>query len=313
MRGNGPGKSCRTGITLMELNDMFPDEQSAREWFESVVWIDERSCPRCDSTDTVETSGTYAMPYWCRGCQNQFSVRIGTVLERSHVSFRQWAFAIYLEMTALKGVSAMKLRRDIGVSYRTAWFMLHRIREAWAHDHGILFSGPVEVDETYVGGKRGNMSLSRRRAFHGSGAVGKEVVVGIKDRETSQVRAEVVDSANRETLHRFIGENVDPGAMVYTDSAVVYSGLPFAHESVVHNVGEYVRGRASTNGIESFWAVLKRAYIGVFHKISPKHLQRYVNQFAGKHGMRTMDTIHQMEAVVLGMIGKRLLYSDLTA
>ena len=154
MAQKAPGKSHREGITLMQLTDMFPDNVTASAWFESLVWPDGRHCPRCGGTETREASKTSGLPYYCPACQRAFSVRIGTALERSKVSMRQWVFAIYLDMTSLKGVSSMKLHRDIGVSQKTAWFMLHRIREAWASEREALFSGPVEADETYIGGKR---------------------------------------------------------------------------------------------------------------------------------------------------------------
>ncbi len=311
MGSKGPGRAERKGITVMQLNDMFPNEAAAERWFESLVWFDGRVCPRCKSKETMESSETSALPYYCSGCQRQFSVRVGTVLERSHVPLRKWAFAIYLEMTSLKGIAAMKLHREIGVSYKTAWFMLHRIREAWASEKAALFAGPVEVDETYVGGKRRNLRSSRRRKLTGRGTVGKVAVVGIKDRKTNRVRASVVEETKADVLQGFVRSNVRPDAIVYTDDALAYQGVVRWHETVNHSVGEYVRGQAHTNGIESFWATLKRAHKGVYHRLSPKHLQRYVNQFAGKHGVRGMDTINQMEAVVIRLVGKRLMYKAL--
>lgn len=308
---NGPGRYHRVGITLMQLQDMFPDEPAAIQWFEALIWPNGRACPRCGSVDTQRAAKTSGLPYYCQGCQKAFSVRIGTVLERSHVSFRQWAFAIYLEMTSLKGISGMKLHREIGVAYKTAWFMLHRIREAWRLEKEELFEGPVEVDESYFGGLRRNMSKSKREKLEGRGSVGKAAVVGVKDRKTNQVRAMVVDSTDAETLQGFVKDNTCPGTKVYTDDATAYCGLPFDHESVKHGVGEYVRYMAHTNGIESFWATLKRAHKGTYHRLSRKHLQRYISQFAGKHGVRSMDTIRQMEAVVIQLVGKRLMYRDL--
>ena len=295
----------------MQLQDMFPNEKVATQWFEALVWPDGMSCPRCGSKDTQRASKTSGLPYYCQGCQRAFSVRIGTVLERSHVSLRQWSFAIYLEMTSLKGISGMKLHREIGVSYKTAWCMLHRIREAWKQEKAVLFEGPVEVDETYVGGLRKNMPKSKREPLTGRGPTGKSAVVGMKDRKTNQVRATVVDSTDSETLQGFVKKNTHPGAKVYTDDTTVYSDLPFDHESVRHGVGEYVRNMAHTNGIESFWAMLKRAHKGTYHRLSRKHLQRCISQFAGKQGVRSMDTIRQMEAVVIQLVGKRLMYREL--
>ena len=150
-----PGRSHRDGISLIELADLFPTEAAAREWFELILWAGERCCGHCGAMATRRVPNERPMPYWCPDCRSYFSVKTGTALASSKVPLRKWAFAIYLHMTNLKGVSSMKLHRDLGVSQPTAWFMLHRIREAWATPPPP-FNGPVEVDETYIGGKERN-------------------------------------------------------------------------------------------------------------------------------------------------------------
>ena len=315
MSHTAPGKAHREGLTLIELFEMFPTEEAATEWFESAIWPGgERFCGKCGSFNIREVPKAKPMPYWCTDCRSYFSVRTGTPIARSNVPLRKWAIAVYLCLTSLKSVSSMKLQRDIGVSQPTAWFMLHRIREAWAEDDDDDLDGPVEVDETYFGGKRDNMPLSKRRTLTGRGAVGKTAVVGVKDRDSGEVRAEVVVRADGSTLKGFVREHVEPGATLYTDEAAAYRGMPeFTHETVNHSVAEYVRGKAHTNGIESFWSMLKRAHDGTFHKISPKHLQRYVSEFAGKHNHRDSGTLIQMRDTVARLVGRNLLYRDLIA
>ena len=236
-------------------------------------------------------------------------------MAHSKVPLRKWAIAIYLCLTSLKSVSSMKLHRDIGVSQPTAWFMLHRIREVWAGENDGPFDGPVEVDETYFGGKRKNMSKAKRKEMpdSGRGPVGKTAVVGMKDRDSNKVTARVVADTDAATLQGFVREHAAPDAKVYTDDAGAYKGMPFEHATVRHSVGEYVRDMAHTNGVESFWSMLKRAHKGTFHKISPKHLDRYVQEFAGKHNIRDSGTLAQMRGTVARLVGRNLLYRDLIA
>lgn len=308
-----PGKHKRQGLTVIEVMEMFPNEECATKWFETIMWPTGRHCGKCGSIRTREVPGAKPMPYWCSDCRGYFSVRTGTAIARSNVPLQKWAIAIYLCLTSLKSVSSMKLHRDIGVSQPTAWFMLHRIREAWQQEADGGFSGPVEVDETYFGGKRTHMPKRKRETLTGRGPVGKAAVTGVKDRKSKQVRAKMVKNTDASTLQGFIAKHTKAEAKVYTDDATAYSKLPFSHETVKHSVREYVRGQVHTNGIESFWSMLKRAHKGTFHKISPKHLDRYVQEFAGKHNMRDSGTLFQMQTTVAGLVGRNLLYRDLVA
>ena len=187
--------------------------------------------------------------------------------------------------------------------------MAHRLRETFAEQSG-LFQGPVEIDETYIGGKRRNMSAKRREQFEGRGAVGKAAVVGIRDRYSNRVNVKYVEDTKAQTVYPFIHDNVRPGAKIYTDESLIYASLD-NHESVKHSIMEFVRGDVHTNGVESFWSMLKRGYTGTFHKISFKHLQRYVDEFAGRHNIRELDTIDQMAFVAMALVGRRLKWKDL--
>ena len=304
----GPGKSYRTGMTVFELFELFPDEGSARKWFEDIRWSAGRHCGYCGSDNTKPVPNEKPMPYRCSDCRKYFSIKTGTPMHGSNLPLRKWVVAFYLMTTNLKGVSSMRIHRELGVTQKTAWYMIHRIREAWNLDEEKT-EGPVEVDEAYMGGKNSNKH-ENKKIKNANGTVGKTAVVGMKDRKTNQVQAKVVEHTNQETLQGFVNARITPGAKVYTDEHGGYVGLE-NHEAVKHSVGEYVRDQAHTNGIESFWAALRRGYYGTYHKMSVKHLGRYVNEFAGRHNARSLDTIEQMGLLALGMDGKRLRYQDL--
>ena len=312
MAQKAPGKSHRKGLTLLQVADMFKDEETAKAWLTEQRWPDSPRCPYCDSPNVQSNIKHKTMTHRCRECEGKpmFTLRTGTVMEGSKLKYRIWAVAIYQFTTNIKGISSMKLHRELGIGQKAAWFMLHRLRKAFEVEVGP-FSGTVEVDETFIGGKEKNKHNSKRS--HTRGPSGKAVVIGMKDRETNNVVAKPVPERTKEELQGFISANVSQKAMVYTDDHRSYIGLPFEHESVNHSVGEYVRNQAHTSGIESFWAMLKRGYYGTYHRISPKHLERYVTEFAGRHNVREIDTIDQMAFLAKGMAGKRLKYKELTS
>lgn len=314
MANKFPGKAYRKGISLVELMQMFPDEARAERWFADVRWPNGPACPHCGTGNVQSGAAHPTMPYRCREreCRKRFSVKTGTVMQASNLGFQVWAIAIYLTLTSLKSVSSMKLHRDLHITQKSAWHLAHRLRKAFAGG-GLMFCGPVEADETYFGGKRRNLSNAKRKGLQGRGPAGKVSVAGIKDRATKQVRAMVVEHNDKATLQGFVMAHTAPEATVYTDEAASYEGLPFAHESVKHSVCEYVRDQAHTNGVESFWSLLKRAHKGTFHKLSPKHLNRHVTEFAGKHNLRESDTADQLAEVAIRLDGKRLRYRDLIA
>lgn len=310
MSQRAPGKHFRQGMSIKALFKLFPDDDAAAAWFVKVRWPDEIACHYCGSVRVQTGCKHKTMPYRCRDCRKWFSVRTGTVMQSSKLPLRDWAIAIYLVNTNLKGISSMKLHRELDITQKTAWHLSMRIREMLTDPNGPKMAGPVEADETYVGGRARNMHASKRRTLTGRGGVDKVAVAGVKDRPTGRVKAMVVEATDGPTLRGFVARNAADGATVYTDEAGAYNGLP-NREAVRHSVGEYVRGQAHTNGIESFWSMLKRGYVGTFHKLSPEHLARYVCEFSGRHNARNRNTIDQMIGMVRGAEGKRLRYADL--
>ena len=308
---SGPGKSYRKGLTLKAVAEMFSTEEKAEAWFVAQRWPDGVTCPFCQSKEVSPRPTRKPQPFRCRTCRKDFSVKTKTVLHSSKISLSNWAIGFYLFMTNLKGVSSMRLYRELGISQKAAWHMAHRIREA-LDDTGGKFAGPVEADETYVGGKESNRHESKKLRA-GRGTAGKTPVVGVIDRETNQIRTEVVERTDKGTLQDFVVRHTEDDATVYTDEAVAYRGLPRYHEAVAHGAGEYVRGMAHTNGLESHWALFDRGIVGVYHWVSVKHLHRYSGEFEGRHNDRPLDTVDQMAGLVRSGEGRQLRYRDLVA
>ena len=316
MTQKAPGKAYRQGISLKKVMTMFPDDDAARQWLEAQIWPDGPYCPHCGSFDVQAGIKHRTMTHRCRDCPNrpQFSLKTGTVMQGAKLGYRDWAIAIYLLTTNLKGVAAMKLHRDLEITYKSAWHLAHRLRKAFEAGCTPMFHGPAEADETYFGGKRKNMPKAKRAELEGRGTVGNAAVAGVKDRETGRISARKVSQTDAKALQGFVRENVEAGATLYTDDARAYRGMPeYDHEAVNHSAGEYVRDIAHTNGMESFWAMLKRGYQGTFHHFSEKHLDRYVGEFAGRHNIRNADTADQMTLLARQTVGKRLRYADLVA
>ncbi len=298
-------------LSTFEFLQKFPDDATATEYLEQRRWGKTgRYCPHCGSVNTVEVKSQKPMPYRCKDCREHFSIRTGTVLAESKIGIQKWFFAIYLMTTSRKGISSVQMAKEIGVTQKTAWFLDHRIREAYKQNGDLL--GPVvEIDETYIGGLEKNKH-AKKKIHAGRGGIGKQAVMGIKER-SGRVRAFPIDGTTQTDFHAAIKENVKSGSTVYTDSHKSYEGMEgFAHESVNHSTGEYIKGMAHTNGVESFWALLKRGHYGVFHHMSVKHLHRYVNEFSLRHNLGH-DIMPTIDAVTDGMVGRRLTYKRLKA
>ncbi len=297
-------------VSLYEFFQRFPDEESARLYFESKRWQDVIFCGHCASVNVVECKDHKPMPYRCRDCRKHFSVRTATILAESRLPLQKWLMAIYMMTTARKGIPSTQMARELGITQKSSWFLAQRIREAWSGDSGPLGTNPVEADESYFGGLEKNKH-EKEKLHIGTGGSGKQAVFGILERG-GKVVAMPVRRTDSKTLQDIIRENVREGAVVFTDTHRSYRGLQgYDHKTIRHYVGEYVRQMAHTNGIESFWSLLKRGYYGIYHHMSPKHLHRYINEFSFRHNTVNLSTMAFISMTAERMINRRLTYKEL--
>ena len=264
-------------INLVNLMATYHSDDKCREALERLRWPDGVQCPRCDSTSVWETA---RHQFECSRCAYRFSVTAGTIFHDTKLPLQKWFLAVYLLIESKKGISALQVKRTLDVSYKTAWYLCHRIRYAMAELNAEPLTGTVEVDETYVGGKvRG-----KGRHYIGN----KAIVVGVVQRK-GEIRLQVVDAADRATLHAIIEKHADVADRVFTDDYRPYRGIAdenTIHETVNHSAGEYVRGDVHTNTVEGVWSLLKRSIVGSFHKVSIKHLDAYLDELEWRFNNR---------------------------
>lgn len=304
--------------TLVEAIRYFEDEQACIDTVASMRWEDgEATCPKCNSNNVLWLKNQKRWKCREKGCAKQFSVKVGTIFEDSALPLDKWLVAMWLVGNCKNGISSYEVARDLGITQKSAWFMLHRIRVAMREDHGIHTTGtghanPIEIDETFVGGNPKNKHVGKRNVESDK----KSIVLGMLNRQTRQVRAKVIPNVKRETLQAEILKNVGFNAHVYTDGFSSYEGIDkfknFTHKTVNH-VNEYVNGRVHTQGIENFWSCLKRTLNGTYVAVEPFHLDAYVDEQVFRYNTRKTHSNETRLAKVLSQVaGRRLTYKELT-
>ncbi len=297
-------------LSVFDFFEMLPNERAAIEFIEATRWPDGAVCPRCNSTRTKKIAKQER--YNCNDCRRQFSVRTGTIFERTRIPLRKWLYAIYMIQTARKGISSIQLGKELGIQQKSAWFMLHRIREAM--DPGLeLLSGVVEVDEAYVGGAEKNKHANKK--LHKRWIEGKQIVLGMRERD-GRIVLRPVHSGEKVVITDEILFAIEEGSTIYSDEGNAYRDLHlwYTHEAVNHGIGEYVRDEITTNGMESVWAIVKRAHKGVYHHWSKKHGWRYLNEVAYRlvEGNIRIPMMTRIQTLTRRSFEVQLSYKELT-
>lgn len=293
---------------LTDLFNYFQNEEICKEYLANQRWNGKPVCPHCGSENVYTTNRGYKCAN--KECHKKFSVTVGTIIENSKVPLRTWFAAIYLFTSSKKGVSSLQLSRQLGLTQKTAWFVLHRIREMLKDKAPVMLKDEIQIDETYVGGKEKNKHKSKKLNPK-AGVEGKIPVLGLIDKH-GKVATYVLPAVTADIVTPLMVETVDSNVTIVTDAHKAYRLLKndFTHIVVKHKEGEYKNGRFHTNSIENYWSILKRGIYGVYHQVSPKHLHRYCNEFSGRFNSRDIADNARFELTVQNSEG-RLKYQQL--
>ena len=303
--------------SFAQMLTSLPDDNACREYLEKVRWNDTPTCYQCGSVNEshykLKTNGEFKGMYKCRDCKQRFTATLGTMFEGSHISLRKWFIAMYIFSSHKKGISSHQLAKDLGITQKSAWFMVSRMRHAFGITVDKKLDGVIQADETFIGGKNKNRHADKKvQESQGRSVKDKTPVLGMIQ-TGGQVRTAVVPNTQAKTIKPVIENMVNDGSIIVTDEWHAYKGLAnnYAHVVVNHKENEYVRGAFHTNGIENFWSLLKRGIYGIYHQVSPKHLHRYCDEFAFRFNSRKATTGDRFAYSLSVTENKKLTYKEL--